>query len=61
MNSRIKPTCGIVEMTNRMDDTVKVVDRQKETIARLDESLSRLGKALRQARRGGEWRKRGVR
>lgn len=54
MLARIRPSCGIVE-------TVNVLDEQKAAIEKMEKALARLEKTLRQYRRRGEWGKRGDR
>lgn len=54
MNARVNPPCGIYETTSKLETAVEEQERQKKAIEQLE-------KAQRQARRRGEWGKRGVR
>lgn len=54
MNARVNPPCGIYATANKLEAAVEEQERQKKAIERME-------KAQRQARRRGEWGKRGVR
>lgn len=54
MNARVNPPCGIYGVENKLETAIEEQERQKK-------ALDRLEKAQRQARRRGEWGKRGVR